>query len=189
MIAYLHGTIKSIAERVVVVGVQGVGYAVTVPSGMIGTLKLGDSVELVIKTIVKEDAFDLYGFVTDQDKQMFELLITISGVGPKSALGILDAASTEEITQAVLDQDPSILEKVSGIGKKTAERIVLELKNKIAKGVASSLFVGTSTDVEVLDALQALGYQLSEIREHLQSIDTGLSTEEKIKTILKNLGS
>ena len=187
MIAYLNGQVKQIGEKSLILLVNNVGYKVAVSGNLLSKIKVGDDLELEVVTVVKEDAFDLYGFPSFHNKRMFQLLTTISGVGPKSALNILDAASAEEIAEAVINQDPAILKTVSGIGAKTAERIVLELKNKITKGIETTVSAGSS-QVDVFDALQGLGYQLSEIRDALKSVDNKLSLEEKIKAALKNLG-
>lgn len=187
MIAYLQGQVKQINEKSLVLLVGGVGYEVFCPGRVLSEVKIGQDLELEIFTVVKEDAFSLYGFFGLQDKKMFELLLGISGVGPRSALGILDAASVQDITEAVINQDPSILKTVSGIGAKTAERIVLELKNKITKGAGLPSATGRG-HIDVVEALQGLGYQLVEIREALQSVDNNLSLEEKIKAALKHLG-
>ncbi len=187
MIAYLIGQVKQINDKSIVLLVNGVGYDVFCSGKLLSEVKKGQDLELEIFTVVKEDAFHLYGFSSQQDKKMFELLLGISGVGPKSALNILDAASVQEITEAVINQDPAILKTVSGIGPKTAERIVLELKNKITKGQALSAASGRG-QIDVVEALQGLGYQLMEIREALQSVDNNLSLEDKIKAALKNLG-
>ena len=187
MIAYLQGKVKDIHEKSIIVLVQGVGYEVFVLGRTATSLEKNQDIELNTVHVVKENAQELYGFVTDREKAIFNLLVTISGVGPRSALNILDASTPEEITNAVIHQDPVILEKVSGIGKKTAARIVLELKNKLAAGISEEIS-GKYHDVEVLEALEGLGYQLTEVRDILREVDENLSTEEKIKTVLKNLG-
>ncbi|MGB0756897.1 MAG: Holliday junction branch migration protein RuvA [Patescibacteria group bacterium] len=187
MISYLNGKVKYISEKSLTLLVGGVGYEVFALGRTISGLSKDQELELSTVHVIKENAQELYGFETEREKSVFNLLLTISGVGPKSALNILDSASPEEITEAVIHQDPVILEKVSGIGKKTAARIVLELKNKLAAGITEEL-AGKSHDREVVEALEALGYQLSEIRDVLKEIDTSLSTEEKIKNVLQKLG-
>lgn len=187
MIAYLNGQVKQIGEKSLTLLVGGVGYQVFCQGRLLSDIKVGQDLELEIFTVVKEDAFNLYGFSSLQDKKMFELLLGVNGVGPKSALSTLDAASTQEITEAVINQDPAILKTVSGIGAKTAERIVLELKNKITKGIQATISAGNA-QVDVIEALQGLGYQLVEIRDALKLVDGNLTLEEKIKAALKNLG-
>ncbi len=187
MIAYIQGKVKSINEKSIIILVNGVGYEVFVLGRTASTLAKGQDIELNTVHVIKENAQELYGFITDREKAIFNLLVTISGVGPKSALNILNASTPEEITSAVINQDSAILEKVSGIGKKTAARIVLELKNKLATGISEEV-AGKSHDVEVLEALEALGYHISEVRDILREVDGGLSTEDKIKTVLKSLG-
>lgn len=187
MIAYITGTVFAINPKSIIVLVNGIGYEVFVLGREISGLKINDDIALYTIHSIKENAQELYGFQVEREKAIFNLLLTISGVGPKSALNILDASTPDEITEAVLHQDPVILEKVSGIGKKTAARIVLELKNKLAAGISDEL-VGRSHDRDVLEALEALGYQLSEVRDVLKSVDTTLSTEAKIKAVLQSLG-
>lgn len=186
MIAYLQGQVKQLNEKSLTLLVGGVGYKVAVTGTFLSKLKIGENIELEVVTVVKEDAIDLYGFSSLHDKRMFQLLTTISGVGPKSALNVLNTASAEEITEAVINQEPAILQTVSGIGIKTAERIVLELKNKITKGIETTVSAG-GAQVDVFAALQSLGYQLAEIRTALKSVDNRLTLEEKIKLALKNL--
>ncbi len=187
MIACITGKVKTINEKSIIVIVAGIGYEVFVLARTAEDLKKDQEVELNTVHVIKENAQELYGFVTEREKGIFNLLVTISGVGPKSALNILNVSTPEEITSAVINQDSVILEKVSGIGKKTAARIVLELKNKLAAGISEEV-AGKSHDVEVLEALEALGYQITEVRDVLKSIDTDLSSEEKIKAVLQSMG-
>jgi len=187
MIAYITGKVKSIHEKSIIVLVNGIGYEVFILARTAERLKQNQEIELSCVHVIKENAQELYGFATDREKAVFNLLLTISGVGPKSALNILNAATPDEITSAVINQDAVILEKVSGIGKKTAARIVLELKHKLATGISEEV-AGRSHDIEVLEALEALGYQISEVRDFLREIDSSLSSEEKIKIVFKNMG-
>ena len=187
MIAYITGKVKNINEKSIVVLVNGIGYEVFVLARTAENLQKDQDIELSTVHVIKENAQELYGFITDREKAIFNLLVTISGVGPKSALNILNASTPEEITSAVINQDSAILEKVSGIGKKTAARIVLELKNKLAAGISEEVS-GKSHDFEVLEALEGLGYHISEVRDVLREVDRELSTEDKIKAVLKSLG-
>lgn len=188
MIGFLSGQVHSKGDRSLVIEVQGVGYVVAVSGRVHSQAQVGSDIKLRILTVVKENAIDLYGFGSEPEQHVFELLTSISGVGPKSALNVLDAASHDEIINAVLQQDPSLLEKVSGIGKKTAERIVLELKNKIAKDLETKLFTTDGSLVEVIEALQGLGYEAAEVRDVVKDLSTDLSVEEKIKHVLQLLG-
>lgn len=189
MIAYISGDILSQESTSVVVLTQGIGYRVFCTTKTLSNVVVGQYIELYTYHHVKEDAQQLFGFVSRDELVMFEQLITISGVGPKSALAILSAASLRDIEQAVLSGDPKILTKVSGIGKKTAERIVLELKGKL--GSASALSEGvvtTSADVDVIEALEQLGYSLAQAREVVGSLESTYSTvDEKLKESLRRL--
>jgi len=186
MISYLQGQIKRLTDRSVTVLTGGVGYEVFIANDTLSKLQVGQEVELLVYTAVREDAIDLYGFIDESKFYFFKLLITISGIGPKSALNILDSAEPEDIRQAVLNDDPGSLQKVNGIGKKTAERIVVELKSKIGAGLVAGSSQHASS--EVIEALESLGYKAVEIREVLKQIDQALTTEQKVSQILKLLG-
>jgi Holliday junction DNA helicase RuvA len=186
MISYLQGQVKRITERSLTVLTGGVGYEVFTAKDTLTQVKIGEEVELLVYTAVREDAIDLYGFKDDSQFYFFKLLITISGIGPKSALNILDSAGPEDIRQAVINDDPGMLQKVNGIGKKTAERIVVELKSKIGAGLVAGSSQHASS--EVIEALESLGYKAVEIREVLKQIDQTLTTEQKVSQILKLLG-
>lgn len=185
MISYLQGQIKRIGEKSLTVLVGGVGYEVFVTNDILTNSQTGAEIELFIHTAVREDAMDLFGFQDESKYYFFKLLITISGIGPKSALNILEAAGPDDIRQAVLNDDPGFLQKVNGIGKKTAERIVVELKSKIGAGIVSSERGASS---EVIEALESLGYRSNEIRDALKQVDANLSIEKKVSQILKLLG-
>ena len=131
MIAYLVGTIKYKGSKSIILNVNNVGYEIFVIEPVLEKVKLDEEKDFFVHTYVREDALSLYGFESPEEKRFFELLISISGVGPKSALQTLSIARLSEIKKAILRDDPSLLKKVSGIGTKTAERIVVELKNKL----------------------------------------------------------
>lgn len=185
MISYLQGKVKRIGERTLTVLVGGVGYEVYVTNDILTKTNIGSEIELFVYTAIREDAMDLFGFQDESKYYFFKLLITISGIGPKSALNILETAGPDDIRQAVLNDDPGFLQKVNGIGKKTAERIVVELKSKIGAGIISS---ERGASNEVIEALESLGYKASEIRQALKNVDADLSTEQKVSQILKLLG-
>ncbi len=190
MIAYISGDIFSQESTSVVVLTQGIGYRVFCTTKTLSNVVVGQYIELYTYHHVKEDAQQLFGFVSRYELVMFEQLITISGVGPKSGLAILSVASLADIEQAVFLGDPKILTKVSGIGKKTAERIVLELKGKL--GAVSSLSETTASscaDVDVIEALEQLGYSLVQAREVVASLEVTYTTvDEKLKESLRRLG-
>lgn len=192
MIAYLKGQIKSKIinpkkDSRVVLTVGGVGYKVYVSEKSIATINMDQEMELYIYTQVAETALDLYGFITQEELSFFEILISISGVGPKSALSILQKAKIEDLRQAAQTGSADILSKVSGIGPKTAQKIVAGLKDKLG---SLDTDIGSSWDSGFSDALEALiglGYSAGQAREALaqcQNEDSG----ERVKEALKILG-
>lgn len=188
MIAKLFGKISYIRNNYAVIDVNGVGYRAQVTSYTLGKLAGMGEVGLFIHTHVREDAINLFGFLTLDELEIFELLISVSGVGPKSALGILSIADPKTIRTAVLNEDSSILTRVSGIGKKTAERVILELKGKVAE-MAEGEKAGATLDSEAIEALTAMGYNVSEAREALKHISSDVKdVGERVKSALKSLG-
>ncbi len=191
MIAYLQGQVKSKGEiSVLLITAQGVGYEVFMTAVQLNSLQEGDEVGIFTTLVIKENAHELYGFISAEENAMFRLLNSISGVGPKSALAILNIASPLEIAQAVTSGDYSLLQKVSGVGRKTAERIVLELKNKViapAEGESKEKESDSQENQEVLEALLRLGYKRKDVIGILENLDKKLSVEEKLKQVLKQL--
>jgi len=185
MIAKLTGTIDEIGLNSLIVDVQGVGYLVHVTNGFLAHVRTGQTVAVHTYHVVRETAADLYGFLSKEELGFFELLLTVSGIGPKSALAILNTASIETIREGVQTGDASHLTKVAGIGKKSAEKIVLELKDKI--GALEYIGGNISGSGDAVEALAALGYSLAEAREAIKQVDKDLSTEEMVKHALKNL--
>jgi Holliday junction DNA helicase RuvA len=190
MIAYLNGQILAKSNNYVILGVDNIGYRLFIGESLGSELKVSDKREFYISHQVREDASDLYAFRSIAELELFELLLSVSGVGPKSALGVLSIASADDIKEAVIRGDAALLTKVAGIGKKTAERVVLELKNKIAKNLGASLssFDLPSGLSDELDALMALGYSLPNARAALQDLNPSLSDSgERVKAALKKL--
>jgi Holliday junction DNA helicase RuvA len=188
MIAKLEGILDSVEDGFVILMVGGVGYKVSVSSFVLGKLAGQERAALYTHTYVREDTLSLYGFLSMDELRMFELLISVSGVGPKAALSILSLADPVAIKTAILNHDASILTKVSGVGKKTAERVILDLQNKVGK-IAEGVRTEAMADSEVLDALLALGYGAGEAREALQAIPGDLkNTSAKVRWILQHLG-
>ncbi len=193
MISYLSGTIKAISGRYVVLDVNGVGYRVVIPERMQNSLsKIGQKVNLHIYTTVniREGTFVLFGFESPEELGFFELLLTVSGIGPKYAQAILSSVDLQTLQLAIIKGDDQYLKKISGIGSKTAQRIILELKTKIM-----TADLGTAGDRdftsegEAIDALVSLGYTTYNAREALKEIsDKAKSTEDKVKEALKVLG-
>lgn len=193
MISHLKGTVFHLDLKYVVIDVVGVGYKVFVTTTTLEHLSHETGiVSIWTYMVVREDAQDLYGFQTREDKEFFELLLTISGIGPKSALAILNAASIETLKEAIYNEDPSYLTKVSGLGKKNAEKIVRELHDKIgdiphidADGVA--IKSTSSESATAIEALIALGFSAEESRDAIKKIDKTQSTSDQVKQALKLL--
>ena len=192
MIASITGLIKTKKENWILVEANGLGYKVFVTDRVSDSLRVGDQTFLYTHYHVKEDSQALYGFVSLEEQEFFELLLTISGIGPKIALGVLNATTINDLRAAIIEDDPDILTKISGIGGKTAKRIVLELKNKIVIGDirpvgTKSLDVGANLDV--YEALIRLGYNSVEARAALKMVPENIKNpDEKLKIALKNLG-
>ncbi len=188
MIGKLKGTIEYIKDSYVVVDVNNIGYKIFTIPYVLGKIAGSQEVSFFIHTYVREDVLALYGFLTLEDLEMFELLISISGIGPKAAMGILSIADVKTIRTAILNEDPSVLTRVSGVGKKTAERVILELQNKIAdlsEGEKSEAMA----DSDSLEALTGMGYSVSESREALKMVPVDIKdVGERVKLALKNLG-
>ena len=173
----------------VLVNVSGVGYSVRVPSSAIEVLgREGSPVALYIHTAMREDAIDLYGFLSEEELSFFRLLMSVSGIGPKTALGILNAAEVTSLKRAIASGDPSLLTRVYGLGKKSAERIVVELRDRLEKEGFGGAAAGLSADSEALEALEALGYRKEEAREALGKAGEG-GVRERLSAALKYLGS
>lgn len=188
MIAKLTGFISEVTDRTVTLDVHGIGYEIFMSPGTLLTQTVSDE-PLSIHTYmhVREQSMELFGFRNLNEKKFFELVISVSGIGPRGALGVLDIAPLETLVGAISQGDSSYLTKVSGVGKKTAEKIVLELRDKIEKlGIVGDT-QAVQDDSDALAALQALGYTLFQARDSLKEIPDDLTTNEKIKYALKNL--
>lgn len=184
MIASIKGNVILIKDRFLVIETkEGVGYKVFITEDVLKTIKTDDYLSLFIYSHIREDAFDLYGFIDYEELEFFELLISVSGIGPKGALGILNIANSQSLKQAIKKEDLTYLNKISGIGRKTAEKIILELRDKIVIHIEKD----NQNDLDVLEALKALGYSQYEVRNILKEIDNSLDTNAKIKEALKIL--
>ena len=194
MIAYLSGTIKFLFDDACIVDVHGVGYKVFVDAQTRQTLTLGAATELFIHTAVREDAINLFGMKNQSTFELFELLLTVSGVGAKGALAIVSKISAAEFSRAVAAQDIKTLTRLPGVGKKSAERILLELKDKVqslaenfsAEDFQSAQIQSTERE-DAAEALEALGYTAAEISAAFDKAPENFSTEQLIKFALKNL--
>jgi Holliday junction DNA helicase RuvA len=191
MIARIEGTIIHKTDKFLVVDVSGVGYKVFVTTDTIGSVEQGALGAFWTYTAVRENSLDLYGFASMEEMSFFELLLDVSGIGPKSALGILAVASIDTLKKAIATGDTSYLNKVSGIGRKTAEKIVIELRDKLQAhkgedGAPSTL----RGDSDVVEALKSLGYSQNDARDALKEIPSTIEgTNARIKQALKILGS
>ncbi|MFA6094832.1 MAG: Holliday junction branch migration protein RuvA [Candidatus Paceibacterota bacterium] len=186
MISTIKGIITYKDIKYVIVEAGGIGYKVSVSADTLTSCHEGNEVFLWTHLAVRDDAFELYGFNTREGLSFFGLLISVSGIGPKSAIGILSASSIDMLKDAIATGDTSLLTKVSGVGKKSAEKIILELRDKVgARGEGSSV----AGDIDAIEALEALGYNSKDARDAMKNIPKHLSAGEKVKHALKSLGS
>ncbi|MEK7583608.1 MAG: Holliday junction branch migration protein RuvA [Patescibacteria group bacterium] len=190
MISYLRGTVLAQKERYIILVVErAVGYRVHVTAQFLEHVQTNDDIELFIHTHVREDLLELYGFSTMEELEFFDQLNTVSGVGPKSALGVMSVAPLTDVKKAIIHGDPALLQKVSSIGKKTAERIIVELKEKITvTGSDEKGGMSITENVQLFEALSSLGYKDSEIRSAIRRIPAeAKELQDKIKEALKVL--
>lgn len=196
MIAYLHGTILRSEQTSCIVRSGDIGYRVFCSQAALLKKNSGDTAEFFIFHVVRENSEDLYGFETHVEFELFEHLTSVSGIGPKTALAILNCASPQDIARAITRGDANLLKHIQGIGSKTAERIVVELKNKANVFAIWTSLEGSDSDArelsngELTDALVGLGYTVAEARDALQSLpkDTEQDIESRLKAALKGLG-
>lgn len=191
MISKLTGFISDVDDRTITLDVHGVGYEIYLSSGTLSGLLPGDTPLTVYTHMhVREQSMELFGFLSKDAKKFFELVIGVSGIGPKSALGILDIAPLPTLVAAIGSGDASYLTKVSGVGKKTAEKIVIETRDKIAKLGIEADSRSMQDDSDALAALQALGYTLMQARDVLREIPEEIqNTNDKIRYALQKLGT
>lgn len=191
MLAFLSGTITSKTQRYVILESAGFGFRVFMNPDAIASLpKIGEKARVFTRLHLREnETLELYGLRTEEELTFFELLLTVSGIGPKGALAILGVAKLDELRQAIVSGEHTLLMRVSGIGRKTAQKIILELHEKIAAG-AGHIDIGIAgAAADALDALVSLGYSQRETREALRKIPEGAKTiEEKVKEALRILG-
>lgn len=191
MISYLEGAIVFTGNRFVVVNAGGVGYKVFLAPETIRTIpEKSGTVKLWTHLHVREGALELYGFLAFAELSFFELLISVPGVGPKSAIGILGIAPLDTLRKAIAVGETSYLTKVSGIGRRMAEKIVLELKEKLGGGAGGeALLSELRKEADALDALASLGYSMKEAREALERVPRDIEgTEKRLQAALKMLG-
>lgn len=191
MIGYIEGVVIENSDRgVVLLTKSGVGYLVAINRVTQERARVDSELALWIHTVVREDALDLYGFHTDEELKLFKLLTTVSGIGPKSALNILSLADLQTIIHAIQSGDAGYLTKVSGVGKKSAEKIVIELRDKLEGFAFAATAAGnTSVESEVVDALEALGYDPRRTREIVRELTREFeTTQDIIRAALQRLG-
>ena len=194
MIYYVSGPVTVLEPGLAVIDCGGVGYGCHVTAYTAGQLKLNQSARLYVTASIREDAFDLYGFISREEQRCYELLTSVSGVGPKAAMAILSAGGPQNFTLAVMTGDEKMLTAAQGIGKKIAQRIILELKDKIGGGSVELDFSTGSAAAEPQSsnaaalahaALQELGYSPAEISAALKGVDSNATTEEMVRYALR----
>jgi len=192
MISSLNGRIQEVASDSLIVEIGGVGLQVYVPASTRDHLHVGDLVFLYTFLVVRQDLLALYGFETRESRQYFTLLLTVDGIGPKLALGVLSVLSPDAIRRAVFHEQPEVFNRVPGVGKKTAQKILLQLQDKIPGEAGLEPVAGISdTDAEVLGALTGLGYSVVEAQAALQAIprDTPQDVETRLRLALQYFSS
>lgn len=196
MFYHLEGTVSDIDINFVVIDCGGVGYGVNTTPNTLSYIKLKEKTKLYISESIKEDSYDLYGFHTLSEKRCFEMLITVSGIGPKAAQSILSANTPEALAIAIMNGDEKAITAAQGVGKKIAQRVILELKDKVNKEAgtaAAEMPVKLSpadgdARSDAITGLMVLGYSAAEINAALRGLDvTGMSAEAIIKELLKKL--
>ena len=195
MLYYVSGPVTVLEPGLAVIDCGGVGYGCRITAYTAGQLKLNQSARLYITESIREDAFDLYGFSSREEQRCYELLTSVNGVGPKAAMAILSAGGPQNFTLAVMTGDEKMLTAAQGIGKKIAQRIILELKDKIggggmerdfSAGTAAAAPVQTGSNAALAHAaLQELGYSPAEISAALKGVDPNASTEEMVRHALR----
>ena len=188
MISKLKGTVEHKDAKFIVLQVGGVGYKVFLASDFLEKIRESADISLWTYLAVREDALTLYGFEEKEGLDFFEMLISISGIGPKTALGVINAATIPTLKKAVSSEDISHLVKVSGIGKKIAEKIVLELKGKFVREESGEMSL--KDEIDTLEALKSLGYSQNQAREALKQVGKSVVDDsERVKQALKILGA
>ncbi len=183
MIGYLEGEIKYASRGKIILFAGGVGFTVNIPTNL--TFLVKDRVELYIHTHLREDNLSLFGFATPEDLELFELLISVSGIGPKIGLAIFAQATTTNIISAIQSSNLNFFTAISGVGKKTAQRLILDLKSKTGKGDIN--MANMEGESELIDSLLSLGFQKSEIATIVANIDSSLPLAAQVKIALQLL--
>ena len=199
MYAYMIGRVAELKEDLLVLEVGSIGYNIRIPGSVAGLLPpVGEEVKIYTYTSVREDAIQLFGFLTKDDLEMYRQLIAVSGIGPKGGLALLSVMSADELRMAVLAQDAKAIARAPGIGGKTAQRIILELKDKVSlqdalaqtadAGTAAAAAAGSQTRNEAVEALVALGYAASDALRAVKTVEReDMDVEALLKAALRNL--
>lgn len=194
MLYYVSGTVAVLEPGLAVIDCGGVGYGCRVTTYTAGQLKLNQPAKLYITESIREDAFDLYGFISREEQRCYELLISVTGVGPKAAMAILSSGGPQNFTLAVMTGDDKMLTAAQGVGKKIAQRIILELKDKVGGANMELDFSGPTAAAPAASggaaalasaALQELGYSPAEISAALKGVDPAATTEEMVRYALR----
>jgi Holliday junction DNA helicase RuvA len=190
MIAHVRGEVAEKFANAVIIDVAGVGYEVQVALGDYEAVVLGETVKLYTYHHVREQAQDLFGFSSLAAKKLFELLITVQGVGPKAALAILSLGTAEQVRNAIANSDSAFITKATGVGKKTAERVAVDLADKVGlpthyQQTAAGVQVELAANDEALEALMALGYTLADASKALENVDPSLPVNQRITQALR----
>lgn len=190
MIGFLKGVVEFRDDPYLFINVNGVGYKVLASTHVLSKIGVvGEKVTIFTYTHVREDMLDLYGFLTREDLKLFEMLLEVSGIGPKTAVGIFSYGSKNEIIAAIMQADTSFFSRVPRLGQKNAQKIIIELKNKIGSTTDLDLSAGSKQNEDVVIALKSLGFKNHEAQEAIRNIKTeGKTTEEIIRLALKYLG-
>lgn len=196
MFYHLNGVVTDIDINLAVIDCGGVGYAVNTTANTLSHLRMNEKAKLYIHDYIKEDCFDLYGFWSLSEKRCFEMLLTVSGIGPKAAQSILSASTPENLALAIMNGDEKAITVAQGVGKKIAQRVILELKDKVSKetvNVSAESIVelapsDSSARSDAIAGLMVLGYSVAEINSALRGFDvSGLAAGDIIKALLKKL--
>lgn len=188
MIGRITGKLIELAPPMICVQANGIGYEIDVPMSTLYKLPaIGTEVSLYTHLSIRDDAHVLYGFGTNSERSAFKILIKVTGIGARTALAILSGMSVNDLSQAIDNQDAGLLLKIPGIGKKTAERLLLELRDKLVPTDGSPISANRHGTSDALNALQALGYSSSEARKAIAGLPADLSVSESIRQALKTL--
>ncbi len=193
MFEYIKGSVASLKPSHIVLEVNSIGYFVTISLNTYTQLNGVDSVKLFIHQVIREDAHQLYGFATEPERELFRMLISVSGIGANTAIMMFSSLSPDEISNAILNENVNLLKSIKGIGVKTAQRVIIDLKDKVGKSPISEQFVASADNTlrnEALSALVMLGFAKKPAEKELDKIlaaQSNLSVENVIKLALKSL--